>query len=211
MICARSAGCLHRWVAAARVVFVGTLGVLVIIAAAAQGADPVDLLSIAGVITIGPPLTLPECRSSPPVGGADYGGGNVCVSTDKELGDPSFKTVWFRDQPPPIGFHMRTRLKDGIVAGISFETLGAKDQVQEMARLRAKYGNPTVLQHRLLENAFGVRVTSLYAEWEGRQVYVQFDGITDTLDRGWVQIETAADRAKQLKARKELARERPKL
>jgi hypothetical protein len=106
---------------------------------------------------------------------------------------------------------MRTRLKNGIVAGISFETLGAKDQVQEMARLRAKYGNPTVLQHRLLENAFGVQVTSLYAEWEGRQVYVQFDGITDTLDRGWVQIETAADRAEQLKARKELARERPKL
>jgi hypothetical protein len=204
----RAAGIRHR--GRLCLAFVAVLGVLIVVTAPGGSAHIDDSLSIAGVITIGQPLTVPECRSSPPVGAADFGGGSVCVSTDKELGD-QFKTVWFRNQPPPVGFLMRAAVDNGIVTGFSFETLGAKDQADVLAQLKAKYGRPAVLERRLLQNAFGVQVTSYYAEWYTRTVYVQFDGVTDTIDRGWVQIETAADHAAQLKARERFARERPKL
>jgi hypothetical protein len=202
---ARSAGRLQRLIDVAAV-----LGVLIIVAEPGRSAGISDSLSIAGIITIGQPLTVPECRSTPPVGDADFGGGSACASTDKELGD-QFKTIWFRGQPPPVGFMMRASVENGTVTGSSFETLGVSDQADVLARLKAKYGEPTVLETRLLQNALGVRVTSYYAEWETRTVYVQFDGVTDTMDRGWVQIETATDHVAQLKARKRFARGRPKL
>jgi hypothetical protein len=169
-----------------------------------------SMLSVAGVITIGTPLSVPECRSSSPIGASDFGGGHVCASIDKELGN-EFKRIWFLGQPPPVGFLMRTSVHDGIVTGVSFETLGVRDQADVLSRLKEKYGRPTVFEHRLLKNAFGVRVTSYYAEWATHIVYVQFDGATDTIDRGWVQIETAAAHGEQLKARKEFTRSQPRL
>lgn len=179
-------------------------------ATTAWAASLDDTLTIAGVITIGQPLSIPECHSKAPVGTADFGGGTVCAITDEELGE-DFKTVWFRGEPPPIGFHMRVSVHNGVVTGASLETLGVKDQEDVLDRLKAKYGRPSLLEHRTLQNAFGVRVNSYYAEWEEREVYVQFDGVTDRFDRGWVMVETAADRAAQLKARKQYARQRPGL
>jgi hypothetical protein len=179
-------------------------------AASALAASPDDPLTIAGVITIGQPLSIPECHSKAPVGAADFGGGTVYASTDEELGE-AFKTVWFRGEPPPVGFHMRVSVQNGVVTGASFETLGVKDQEDVLNRLKAKFGKPSLLERRILQNAFGVRVNSYYAEWEKLEVYVQFDGVTDRIDRGWVMVETAADRAAQLKARKQYAHQRPRL
>jgi hypothetical protein len=188
------------------------------IAERASGQQPAwqlaaaDDLTIAGV-TIGMPLAVPECRSYPPAAPAapaDYAGGQ-CAGMDRALDDPSIKLVFFQGHAPPIGFGMRVYLKNGVVSAISFETRGADDQASVMAALRKKFGKPQTFDQQEVQNAFGRRGIRYYAEWLNQRAYVEFRGLTDKFDEGWVRIHSAAAEAVQREERKKLLRERPQL
>ncbi len=68
-----------------------------------------------------------------------------------------------------------------------------------MVRLREKFGPPTTFEVVPMQNAYGVKVSKYKAVWDNSQVYVDFDGITDKVDEGWVSIKSAVARTKFLK------------
>ena len=177
--------------------------------AASESLQAADDLSIGGV-TLGQPLAIAECRSSPPIAPADYVNGE-CASTEPDLDDPSIKLVWFEGRPPPIGFAMRVYISNGLVDSVSFETLGARDEADVLAALRKKYGQPQTLVRSVVQNAFGVRAVKYHAEWLSRRVFAEFDGIADRIDRGWVKVEPATNHFQQLEERKKFLHARPPL
>jgi hypothetical protein len=190
-----------KTIAAAAIVSVFGVG-------SARAAD--NQLTVAG-FTLGQPLPAAQCKSYPPTADSDYTAGR-CWGTERATNDEHIKLVFFNGAPPPIGFAMRAYTDaNGMLDGLSFETRGVSDEEDVLRALRAKYGKPNVLQTKQFMTGFGARAKGYHAEWSSGQVYVEFDGINDRLDRGWVKIDTAAEHAAHLDAQRRFLQNAPHL
>jgi len=79
---------------------------------------------------------------------------------------------------------------EGNLESIGFNTSGITAQEQTLEGLTAKYGDPTKTVNETKQNAFGARFDSHVAVWEFDNLTVIFQGTTDRIDSGLVNIDT---------------------
>lgn len=172
------------------------LTVALTMAAPTPQGQPAELPTIVG-IPLGKPLTLPICP-------ADQHGVAVEPVTDlcyENAGVTKAENDWWFDlpeggsTPPSIRPAGRIHVDDGVVTEIRVWTRGVEGQDQVMDLLTAKFGRPTLVRGRAVQNRMGAQFTSTFATWERPGFLVTFDATGKDLDDGMIFVETAAHAA----------------
>ena len=86
-------------------------------------------------------------------------------------------------------------VRDGLIVGARFATYGMRTQEFDLRTLTEKYGPPTSLTTKVVQNRMGARYDSATAIWERQDLRVTYFGTMGTLDDGQVTVDTplAAD------------------
>lgn len=163
-----------------------------LIAAPALAAEPIAVFGI----TIGSPLTLPECGTRIIAGRTVYNSTHQAVCSeaarpDQTTADVSWSRVNFpADQAPLIAKwpYVNAYIYRGVVEGIEFPTAGISSQDVVLDQLRQKFGQPTSLRSVTVQNAMGATFQSHEAEWRLPALRVTFRGSVRSLDMGKVEI-----------------------
>ena len=82
------------------------------------------------------------------------------------------------------------QIVDGNLESIGFNTLGLTVQGATLGALKAKYGEPTKTAEETKQNALGATFDSQVAVWEFENLTVIFQGMTDRIDSGLVNVDT---------------------
>ena len=95
-------------------------------------------------------------------------------------------------QRPPIisGLKITAQIVDGNLESIGFNTMGLQTQDQTLSALKEKYGDPTSLAELKKQNNFGATFDSHFSVWKFEKFTVVFQGTTDRVDSGLVNIDT---------------------
>jgi hypothetical protein len=109
------------------------------------------------------------------------------------------------DKSPAIlaGLQADAQVVNGTLESVWFITRGLQSQDLALATLEEKYGKPTRLKEDRKQNAFGAFFISHYAEWRFANLTVVFWGAVDSVDHGFIRIDTkkgSAFRAASLKS-----------
>lgn len=79
---------------------------------------------------------------------------------------------------------------DGTIHRVWFWTRGLKFQQDDLARLIDKFGKPTKVDRKNLQNAFGASFESMSASWDLGDSVVSFESYTDDINTGMLVLET---------------------
>jgi hypothetical protein len=152
-------------------------------------------LSVFG-INIGKPLDLPDCEQD---GKMDL----LNIKSACVIGKNTIKKAWgtddvsfaFPQEALPsyvksLSMGLGAELIDGNVESIAFGTNGESVQDDVFSDLKKKFGKPTSFRKVPLQNRFNVKVIGLEARWHKNGIYVEFNGIEDSIDWGRVEIST---------------------
>jgi hypothetical protein len=97
----------------------------------------------------------------------------------------------FSQRPPIIsGLKISAQIVDGNLESIGFNTMGLQTQDQTLSALKEKYGDPTSLTELKKQNNFGATFDSHFSVWKFEKFTVVFQGTTDRVDSGLVNIDT---------------------
>jgi len=102
-------------------------------------------------------------------------------------------TIFFPIGQDPSMISGRTilgQLVEGNLESIGFSTRGIENQDEILASLVAKYGDAGTLTEEEKQNAFGATFDSHLAIWSFSNLSVIFQGTTDRVDAGAVNIDT---------------------
>ncbi len=155
-------------------------------------------------IPLGQPFTIAECE--PAIYG--YKGDTTSVCFDrlsesakrkdkkKQVSEPvvnDLVKVRFPITEGPgliAGDGFLARILDGKLEGIGFNTLGVSNADSVLKKLKEKYGSPTTLVSRKVQNRLGASFDAIEASWAFPDLYVTFDSAVYWLDSGLVNIDT---------------------
>lgn len=149
---------------------------------------------------MGKPLDLPACKYSEFL---KYDGAQekTCIEPE-DKNSPSYRSIHFspEDRPALLSTSGVTgTLIDGILEGLNFGTLGYSSKDQTLATLVEKYGKPTRITDRKLQNRYGAKFDTYIAEWDNPDLYVEFTPtFYDSLKEGFLSIETPKGRQHRL-------------
>lgn len=100
---------------------------------------------------------------------------------------------------------------DGLVEGIEFDTTGISVQHSALSALKAKFGEPTKFEPKVLQNRMGAKYETFDAAWSLPNLEVNFYGTMSRIDSGEVSILTSKghdyrkrDRDSSMKNRRQL-------
>lgn len=167
--------------------------------------------NVFGLMKIGEPFTLAECPS------ASYGGYKITVEKpcwkrigassdfrDKKkkkkdapttapspMNDTVFVTFPFDEQPALSSrSEIVVLIVDGALEGLGFNTSGIGNQEYVLAKLKEKYGEPSVYKPLTLQNRLGATFDALEAVWTFDNLIVRFSSAENSLDSGLVNIDS---------------------
>ena len=163
------------------------IGILSLVATVVAGAAKAEAPPVLGM-QLGKPLALPQCEHDVIVAA-------VCQRTD--LPGPDAGVWWIRVpiggttpgfiQAPDAGC---VGVKDGVVNEIVLWTSGVDGQDQALELLSEKFGKPTSLTRRSVQNRMGAKFEAIAAFWARPGYEITLDGVGHDLDGGTVTIET---------------------
>ena len=107
----------------------------------------------------------------------------------------------------PYGFSVKEF--QGEVTEISIATYGADWQDQALRDLVAKFGKPQHVLKTPLQNMFGAKVLRLTAAWKKPGYSVRFEGIGESRDIGFINIQTDSAASEQRAANEWRAKNMP--
>lgn len=174
---------------------------LAFLAAAAPAQTNTADMTVFG-FRLGEKLSLPECAH---LKKSTLYLGNDSSPCFERLLLPSDKAKWsapvadetvqirfpFGRQPSLIsGLEIVGQVIAGNLEGLGFNTSGLSAQDRTLAALKDKYGEPAKLLTETKVNALGARFDSMVATWGFENLTVVFQGTTDRIDSGLVNIDT---------------------
>lgn len=174
------------------------IALLLSLAVAAPAASFGQNVSVFG-FTLGQPIELQDCPFKT-VGGQKYYppiAAKTCIEEAQPLNGygQTVRRIAFAPAERPaivknfVAFPLEL---DGVLIGIHFLTPGAASQAEALDQLRQKFGEPTTLTKRMVQNAMGASFEAVSAGWVGPAVKVTFNGITNKLETGEVYIDLPA-------------------
>jgi hypothetical protein len=144
-----------------RILLAAAIWAALCVAASAAPGNPTQVFGV----TLGAPLSLPDCSSNPSA---------ECTDT---LG------VHFADGQRPVWVHFgffSVDATDGTVGKIEVFTQGIEVQELVMAELTAKFGKPTASKIDHEQNGYGARFDVIQAIWKRADGEVSFVGAIDS-------------------------------
>jgi len=88
------------------------------------------------------------------------------------------------------GYRMLALILDGKLEGAGFNTDGAYNSGMVFENLKGKYGAPTGLIEKVVENRQGNTFDTFYAIWNLSDLFVSFQSVRNSLNNGLVSIYT---------------------
>ena len=107
------------------------------------------------------------------------------------------------------GDKIRGEIIEGKLENLLIETSGAKAQIGVLRQLVNKYGKPSSSLRTHLQNGFGAKYEGIEAHWIFTNLIVDFYGIGDKVDEGYVSIYTPKYRAAQKVKENNVSHSRP--
>ncbi len=174
-------------------------------------------------LEINAPPSIPECHIDKkwgyqrPSNGACYkreGGVEVTmfshkfVYRDGPLGDEKLEIIFANGQEPASFSYIVVYTRSGKVAFLQAETGGISTQAHDLAQVTEKFGEPTRLRVKTVQNNMGVEYEGLIAEWElPSKTYVRLEspatGVGSRgVDKGYLVVQSATWR-EEVKARQQ--------
>lgn len=147
-------------------------------------------------IPLGAPFTISECKKDK----FGYSGvtDQLCferLTNKKDSAAIVNGTVRLRfplKESPEIvkGGVIIAQIIDGNIEGTGFNTWGIRNQDEVLNALKAKYGEPSVLEPSTVQTAAGASFQMIKAVWNTDAIDVTFQGTTSSIDSGLVNIDT---------------------
>jgi hypothetical protein len=163
---------------------------------------PVTVLGI----PLGERFTVPECQKRKD--GTVDRISRTCW-TSEFASDPELRQIWYKGDPVIAGVILSS-VYDGILQALTFETAGVKTQDWVMEKLTEKFGVPAECERYPARKSSGEQVLIYKAEWYSADVLIKFEAADHdtvdeeklTLSKGWVSMETLAERKRQVRSSK---------
>ncbi len=164
---------------------------------------------------LGQPLSLPTCGDIPQscVHDSNASGGGIFDLIDKMMPkgvamatDPNVMTVTLDNDHCPswvsVGCQAEILMHDGVLVAVAVSTKGRKVEKSVNTELRAKYGQPNLIQNGKITPDVGNAYEVNEPLWLGRGIRVEYQIVLHNEDvgvdtsQGWVRVitETAYDR-----------------
>lgn len=99
-------------------------------------------------------------------------------------------------------YEMFALVLDGNLEGIGFNTAGIRNAEMVLEKLKEKYGSPSTLVPKKVQNRLGASFDAFDAVWNLQDLVVLFQSVRSSLDSGLINIDTKKGREwrdKQLK------------
>ena len=163
---------------------------LVLVTAMCGGPALAEEYSVFG-ITLGQSLKLPKCPATvkwgdpPCVGSNDF---SISCGLQWKQGEQLRSIIGFRTNE--YVDDVCAKLLDGKVEMIEINTHGLKDQSAAYAALLEKYGPPTEKHIAKMQNRLGAQFDVATATWRKPGLWVEFEGLNETSQRGHIRIQT---------------------
>lgn len=197
---------------------------ILVLAGAVSGAWAQALPSMYGV-QFGEPLAMTECRRTQIGSTWSYDVVNTAKAPcfarvmiggrplETPLGDEVVSVMWPMLGAPDISREESTsvRLIGGVVHRMEIPTRGAAVQDRAFDQLLAKFGKPAQSRSIAMQNRMGASFQATVAEWELGGAFVTLLGMTTSIDRGQVVVETPQGREAHKAAMDRLLGNRPKM
>lgn len=159
----------------------------VMAAALASTPAPAPSTTIFGM-EAGKPIPYPECEG---FGAAKQ----ICYKGRDIKGRPwDESSITFPAEQVPEAMSsvvMSVKTVDGKIVGYSYDTIGLRSQNEDLALLKQKFGEPTVVTVRQVSNLAGGQFQAILAHWQFSDLDVLFDSVARDLSGGRVEIYTA--------------------
>jgi hypothetical protein len=175
-------------------VIVGLISLLAVFCSIATATDR----TVFG-IALGEKFSIPECERNKYLDSYDSlpVDDKVCFekigSPSSEIGEPGIVHVRFPHSQAPLiieGREMTVILLDGNPECIEFLTAGISNAEMVMEKLKEKYGEPSALVPKKVQNRFGATFDAFDAVWNLQDLFVSFQSATGFIDSGIVKIDT---------------------
>jgi len=168
-------------------------------------------------LPLGSPFVLPECEKKIVGSTAFYGPPKVVCferitnknDTKPIINDSVLIIFPISDKPSLIsGTAVVGLVIDGNLEGIGFNTLGYSNQDLVLLKLKEKYGSPTSLVPKKVQNNFGATFDTFDAVWTLPELHILFQSVASSLSSGLVNIDTIKGRANRDAKIKDLLKEK---
>jgi hypothetical protein len=120
------------------------------------------------------------------------GEGKICVhGTKHQRGDEYWVNMELRpERPKYLKTNLTVTVKADTIIEIMVDTHGVRFQDEIMEYLSRKYGKPTSLRTRRVQNGFGAQFDVIEASWAlaPSNAAVTYIGATDSLNEGYIAI-----------------------
>jgi hypothetical protein len=120
----------------------------------------------------------------------EFGGSIPPPPNAPVLNDENTKIHFPNNMLADLTLDLEAEIIDGNLEGVFIGTDGLTSQDRILATLKAKYGDPTVLEEQRKQNAMGAVFNCHHASWQFDNLVVTFLGAADQTDVGIVSIET---------------------
>ncbi len=161
-------------------------------------------------IELGAPFTLRNCDKADTDMGENKGAG-LCNDKHLESTAPwgairhNISKPFSMTQFAPWGFQpygFSVTEFEGVVTDITIATYGYDWQEDVLKDLITKFGKPTTIKRVLFQNLFGVKINGIKAHWVKPTYSVEFKGVSEARDTGFIIITTTAGKREERIAEK---------
>jgi hypothetical protein len=158
-----------------------------------------NLMTVFG-LTLERRFDIAECRKSKIGRKLDYWGPAKSVCFKRSYGKEAetspvvngFIDIEFPILELPLGINSSIGgiVIDGMLEALIIGTGGLDAQTAVLEKLRQKYGEPSVLESRAVQNRLGASFQTFTASWRFQNLTVTFNGLEGSLDHGLITIGT---------------------
>lgn len=152
-------------------------------------ASPAPSVSLYG-LSLGAPLSLKECESQGTAMCYQRLPGTLAdtILPPKPGEFRSLRVFYATGALPRIADTnwLLVKVADGIIQEIAIGTKGVEAQQSAFDQLTEKFGKPGLFKPSQVQNAFGAKYDSIYAEWQNAGGVVKFFGTIQRIDGGLI-------------------------
>jgi hypothetical protein len=145
---------------------------------------------------LGKPLNIQECpfKNIGKIKLYEITPAKTCIEDAQPLngyGQPVRRITLSQEENSPIVKNWRIfpLEENGVLIGLHFLTPGVNAQDLALAQLKEKYGTPTLLEKRGIQNIAGATFQAISAQWKFKDIQVSFEGVTGKIETGEVYID----------------------
>lgn len=148
---------------------------------------------------LGEKVSIPECARHYAGENYFYAHNDLVTCFERSANDPRSVMINEKisirfpvDKQPAIvsGSAILAWISEGTLESVCFDTRGLSDQDQILSELKEKYGRPSSTTEIKKQNSFGATFLSHNVVWKFANLTVVFQGTTDRIDSGLVNIDT---------------------